>query len=60
MDNSDEQYPATIPGAVPNHNDTPVHQVPESAQNAVLARVGTDRGEVSFAFQSSGSAQPSP
>ncbi|MEV6401157.1 hypothetical protein AB0M39_41360 [Streptomyces sp. NPDC051907] len=60
MDSSDEQRGAIIPGALPYHRDTPLHQVPVSAQSAVLARVGADRGEIMSAFQSSGSEQPSP
>lgn len=57
---SDEQQPAIIHGVLPNHSDTPLGQVPEEAQAAVLARVGSARGDIMSAFQSCGSAQPSP
>jgi FXSXX-COOH protein len=58
---SDEQQPAIIHGVLPDHSGTPLGEVPEEAQAAVLARVGSARGEViTSAFQSCGSAQPSP
>ncbi|MFI2347842.1 FXSXX-COOH protein [Streptomyces sp. NPDC019443] len=57
---SDEQPPAIVFGAIEDHSGTPLGQVPEAAQNAVLARVGSAHGETVSAFQSSGSAQTSP
>ncbi|MFI1393460.1 hypothetical protein [Streptomyces sp. NPDC020681] len=54
---SDELQPATIPGVLPDHSGTPLGRVSEEAQIAVLARVGSARGETMSAFQSSGSTQ---
>ncbi|MET7621552.1 hypothetical protein [Streptomyces sp. NPDC005408] len=56
---SDELQPATLLGVLLDHSGTPLGQVSEEAQIAVLARVGSARGETMSAFQSSGSAQPS-
>ncbi|MFF3687006.1 hypothetical protein [Streptomyces sp. NPDC002187] len=57
---SDEQQPVIILGVIPDHSGIPLGQVSEEVEIAVLARVGSARGETTSAFQSAVSARPSP
>ncbi|MEU6709368.1 hypothetical protein [Streptomyces wuyuanensis] len=56
---SDAQQPVSILGVLPDHSGTPLAEVPQEAESAVLARLGAASGETMSAFQSAGSAQPS-